>query len=223
MNVIKNTSENKSFAKGLNFFKLFWIFYIGCFAGVIIETIWCIVTNGVLESRTALIILPLNPVYGFGALLMSICFFKFSNKNNGIIFIGCMILGGAFEYLCSLFQELVFGTVSWSYSTDSLGIFERTSLVYCVFWGVLGLAWIRGICPYLSNLIEKIPNRVGIALTYVLLTVTIIDITFSSLALFRQLERREGIPATNIIQQFYDNNLDDNTLKKIYPNMVPVK
>lgn len=223
VNNLKDSNKAKSFAEGVNFFKLFWIFYIGCFAGVVIETIWCLLRNGVIESRTALILLPLNPVYGFGALLISICFLRFSNRHNGIIFVGCMVLGGVFEYLCSLFQEMVFGTVSWSYSADSLGIFGRTSLVYCIFWGILGIAWVRGVYPHLSNLIQKIPNEIGIILTYVLLVITIIDIIFSSLALFRQLERREGIPATNVIQKFYDKNLNDDALKRIYPNMTPVK
>ena len=57
-------NKEKSFANGFNFYKLFWIFYIGCLAGVIVETIWCIVTNGYFEYRTALILEPLNPVYG---------------------------------------------------------------------------------------------------------------------------------------------------------------
>lgn len=220
---INDKKYKKSFASGLNFFKLFWIFYIGCFAGVIIETLWCIVKNGVVESRTALIFAPLNPVYGFGAVLMTICFLRFSSNKNGTIFLGCMIAGGIFEYLCSLSQEIVFGTISWSYPSDSLGIFQRTSLIYCVFWGILGIVWVRGIYPYLSYLIEKIPNRIGKFLTYFLLVAIIFDMIFSSFALLRQLQRREGIPATNSIQHFYDNNYNDSVLKKIYPNMVSVR
>ena len=223
IDVTKNNNREKSFAAGLNFFKLFWIFFIGCFAGVIIETVWCILSNGVLESRTALIILPLNPVYGFGALLITICFSRFSSNKNSIIFLGCMVAGGIFEYMCSLFQEMVFGTVSWSYASDSLGIFERTSLIYCLVWGVLGVMWVRGIYPYLSNLIQKMPNDIGRFMTYSLLLIIVIDIVFTSLALFRQLQRREGIPATNTVQRFYDKNLDDATLKEIYPHMTPVR
>ena len=226
MNInINNIQSNKekSFAEELNFFKLFWVFFIGCFAGVIIETIWCAISNGVIESRTALIILPLNPVYGFGALLISICFVRFSSNKNETIFLGCMVVGGIFEYLCSLFQEMVFGTVSWSYASDSLGIFQRTSLVYCFIWGILGVMWVRGIYPYLSNLIQKIPNDIGKFMTYCLLIIIVIDIVFTSLALFRQSQRREGIPATNIVQKFYDKNLDDAKLKEIYPNMIPVR
>jgi uncharacterized membrane protein len=223
IDITEKQNKEKSFATGVNFFKLFWVFYIGCFAGVVIETIWCLVTNGVIQSRTALILSPLNPVYGFGALLMTVCFVRFSNRKNGTIFLGCMVIGGLFEYLCSLFQEMAFGTVSWSYSADVLGIFERTSLIYSVFWGVLGVFWIRVIYPWLSNLIERIPNKVGVGLTYLLLILIVIDMVFSSLAVYRQSQRRQGIPATNIIQEFYDEKLSDDVLKDIYPNMMPVR
>lgn len=221
--VIEANMKEKSFADGLNFFKLFWIFYIGCFAGVVIETIWCLITNGVFQSRTALILAPLNPVYGFGAVLMSICFVRLRDNKNVSILLGCMIVGGAFEYLCSLFQEMLFGTVSWTYSSDSLGIFQRTSLIYCTFWGMLGLLWIREIYPLLSNIIERIPNNIGRTLTYILLIFVIFDCIFSSLAVYRQMQRRHNVPAINFIQQFYDDNFDDTTLKKIYPNMMIVK
>ena len=68
--------DNKSFKDEFNLYKLFWIFYIGGVAGVIVETIWCIITNGYFEYRTALILEPLNPVYGIGAILISILLFK---------------------------------------------------------------------------------------------------------------------------------------------------
>lgn len=222
-NITKQENVEKSFAKGLNLFKLFWIFFIGCFAGVIVETIWCVYKNGVLESRTALVFSPLNPVYGFGAVLITLCFVRFSSKKKATIFFGCMFIGGAFEYLCSLFQEMAFGTVSWSYSSDVLGIFERTSLLYSVFWGILGLIWVGYIYPKLSNLIEKIPNGIGVNLTYFLAAMITIDMVVSSYAVYRQSERREGLPASNEMHEFFDTRFNDDVLKAIYPNMTPVR
>jgi uncharacterized membrane protein len=217
------TEIKKSFAKGLNFYKLFWIFYIGCFSGVVVETVWCILTNGYFESRTALILSPLNPVYGFGAVLISVIFIRMIDKKNIYIFLGCMFVGGLFEYLCSLFQEIFFGSVSWSYQADSLGIFQRTSLVYCIFWGFLGIVWVRVIYPLLSKSIETIPNRIGKPLTYVLLVAVILDCIFSSAAVLRQEERKHGIAARNAIERYYDSNYGDDVLKKIYPHMTFVK
>ncbi|MDD3304127.1 MAG: putative ABC transporter permease [Clostridia bacterium] len=218
-----NPKKEKSFATGLNFYKLFWIFYIGCFFGVVVETIWCIVTNGYFESRTALILEPLNPVYGIGAVLISVCFVRMTGWKNIFIYIGSFVVGGAFEWLCSFFQEMVFGTVSWYYGKDTLGIFERTSLVYCIFWGFLGILWVRLIYPFMSKMIEKIPNKVGKTLTWILIFIVSFDILFTSGAALRQKERRAGKEPNNIIEQFYDEKLNDEVLKKYYPNMTVVK
>ena len=131
--LMKN-SKNNNFANGYGFYKLFWIFLIGCIAGVIVETLWCLFTTHHIESITALVIGPFNPIYGFGAVLMTLIYIILKNKNNFVIFITCSILGGLFESLCSYIQELLFGTVSWYYESDSLGILgQRTSIVYCLF------------------------------------------------------------------------------------------
>lgn len=217
-----NKIKEISFANGLNFFKIFWIFFIGCFFGVVVETIWCIIKNGVIESRTALVLEPLNPVYGIGAVLISICFIRFKDKNILITFLGSMIVGGVFEYLCSLFQEIVFGTVSWNYGPETLGIFGRTSLIYCVFWGILGIVWVKVIYPFLSDIIEKIPNKYGKLLTYILIFIVSFDMIFSTLAVYRQSLRRNNVESTNVIWEFFDKHYPDEVLRKIYPNMVIV-
>ena len=62
-----------------------------------------------------------------------------------------MFLGGGFEYLCSLFQEKVFGTVSWDYSHQMFNIGGRTSLKYMIIWGVLALIVVKVIYPFYLN------------------------------------------------------------------------
>lgn len=212
--------ENTDKTKKISLYNLFWIFYLGCLAGVIVETIWCICTNGYFEYRTALILEPLNPVYGFGAVLISICFHKAQGWKNIFIFAGSFIIGGLFEALCSLFQEYVFGTVSWMYSKTNFAILgRRTSLLYCLFWGLLGIVWVRVIYPTLLKLIAKIPKKISSVLTWFLVVLFSIDVLFSCGALLRQKERRNDIPATNIIDTFYDTHLNDEKLKFFYHNM----
>ena len=216
-----NNEKDKSFAEGLNLYKLFWIFYIGCLAGVIIEIIWCLVKNGYFEYRTAMILEPLNPVYGFGALLLTLCFSKVKKLSDILIFVYSFIIGGLFEVACSLFQEFTFGTVSWHYTENYLPILgNRTSLIYCLFWGILGLLWVKFIYPFLTKTIEKLPNKVGKILTYILVVYVSFDIIFSSGAVLRQRERRNGIPADSAIDRFYDSHFDDETLKFFYNNII---
>lgn len=59
-----------SFASGLNFYKLVWVFAISCIIGFVLETLFCLVTKGYIESRQGMLYGPFNQVYGFGAVLM---------------------------------------------------------------------------------------------------------------------------------------------------------
>ena len=82
--------ETSHFAAGATFHKLFWVFFIGSFAGVVIETIWCIITRGHYESRVGLIYGPFNLVYGFGALALTYSLYKYRNRSavySGIFWI----------------------------------------------------------------------------------------------------------------------------------------
>jgi uncharacterized membrane protein len=217
--MMKELAEQKPFASGLNFYKLFWIFFIGCFCGVFVETIWCFITRHHFESRVGVIYGPFNPVYGVGALLLTLCLYKLSKKRDLWIFLGSMIIGGLFEFLSSFLQELTFKTVSWEYSNAQQNLFGRTNFLFAFFWGILGLLWVKDVYPKLSDLIEKIPRKPGIILTWVLLTLMVLNITISALAVGRQTERREGKPATNAISRFLDEKYTDDYLKNIYPNM----
>ena len=204
------------------FRSLFWIFFIGCFIGVVVETIFALVTTQKLESRAGVVYGPFNPVYGFGAVLMTVCLYKLKEKRDLWIFLCCMVIGAAFEYLCSLLQEVTLGTVSWQYDQQMFDIGGRTSLLYAFFWGILGLLWIKFLFPLLSKWIEKIPNKAGVVLTWILLVFMVFNMAVSLLALERQAQRREGVPANNVVAQFFDDRFPDSRLDRIYRHMYVV-
>ena len=79
---------------------------------------------------------------------------KLSIDNNSVRFI-CI------EYLCSFFQEMLFGSTSWDYSNIPFNLNGRICLLYSVFWGILGILWIKEIYPRMAVWILKIPNKVG--------------------------------------------------------------
>ncbi|MEG0615332.1 MAG: putative ABC transporter permease [Oscillospiraceae bacterium] len=216
-------STEKSFADGYNFYKLFWVFFIGCFVGTIIEMFFCFISMHVIESRAGVIYGPFNPVYGFGAVLMTVGLQKFANKHGIFAFIGSAIIGTAFEYFCSLFQELAFGTISWEYSDAPMNLHGRVALSFSVAWGLLGLIWIKGAYPWLSKKIEKIPNKVGKPLTIILTIFMVFNLGISAIAVARQTARHNDVPATNGFTQFIDRHYTDEYLKKIYPHMEVVE
>ncbi len=210
------------FAAGLCFCKLFWIFFIGCFIGVAVETLWCLITRHRLESRAGVIYGPFNPVYGFGAVLLTLCLHQLRKRRDLWIFFCSMVLGGAFEYLCSLAQELAFGTVSWEYSHTKFNVGGRTNLLYSFFWGVLGIIWVKDLYPFLSRIIEKIPKKPGVVLTWALCAFMVFNMGISALASARQADRAKGIPADNSIARFLDAHYPDAFMYQIYPNAMPV-
>ena len=212
--------KKETFAKGFNFYKLFWIFFIGCFLGVVIETIWCLVTRFKFESRSGLIYGPFNLVYGFGAVFITVALYWLRNKRDLWIFLGGTILGGAFEYLCSYVQQAMFSTVSWEYSNMPFNLHGRINLTYSFFWGILALLWVKEVYPRVSNLIEKIPAKIGKPLTYILLLFMIFNSAISAMAVNRQVERRNNIEATSSVDVFLDKHYPDELLKKVYANMI---
>lgn len=49
------------FATGLCFYKLFWIFLVGCVIGCLVEMLWCYLNEGFFESRQGLILRSFFP------------------------------------------------------------------------------------------------------------------------------------------------------------------
>lgn len=212
--------EEKPFAYGMGFKKLMIVFIIGSFVGCILETIWCIVTRGHFEVRTGLVYGPFVPVYGFGAVVMTLCLRRFYKARDLWIFAGSAVIGGVFEYAASWVQEFLVGTVSWDYSGMRFNIGGRTNLLYAFIWGILGLLWVKDIYPVISKLIEKIPKKIGNALVIAFTVFMVFDAVVSIAAINRQNERKEGIPPENSFEVYLDEYLPDEYLEFVYPNMV---
>lgn len=82
-NTLIDLHEQKAehFASGVNFYKLLLVCFIGSFAGVVVELLWCLLRHGYLESRSGLVYGPFNLLYGAGAVALTGCLYKF--RNNG--------------------------------------------------------------------------------------------------------------------------------------------
>ena len=208
--------KKEVFAKGLGFKKLFWLFMFGCLFGCVCEMVYHFINHGDWVSRQGVIYGPLNPVYGFGVVIITVFLAKI--KNPWLIFIGGMLLGGGCEYICSLFQETFFGTVSWNYSNKFLNFHGRTSLFYMLVWGILAIAYIKLIYPLLVKLIEKIPVRIGNVLTVILGIFMVVNLSISMTACLRKEERNQGIPASNSFEVFLDKKYPDKRLDEIFEN-----
>lgn len=216
----KIPESGQVFAKGICFYKLFWVFVISSVIGVFIESVWCLFRHGYIENRSALIYIPFNMVYGIGAMVMTWALYRWRDKKDSFIIVMCMIIGGVLEFSLSLFQEKIFNSVSWDYSSFQVNFGGRTNLLYSFFWGFLGLCWIKFLYPILSAQIEKIRPKTGKILTVLVSLVLVVVMGISSFALLRQENRLKGIPPKNQLEVLADKYYDDEYLKKVYPNMI---
>ncbi len=207
------------FAKGMNLDKLIWVFLISAFVGDIIETIFCRVTGGVWMSRSSVIFGPFSFVWGIGAVLLTVCLIRLRDKNDRWILLAGALLGGAFEYLCSVFTELVFGKVFWDYSDMPLNIGGRTNLLYMVFWGILGLVWVKIAYPPLDRFIEKFPPVAAKIVTWLIVVLMVLNGLFTVAVMLRYNERQADQPPSNILEEFIDKTYDDDFVENRWQNM----
>lgn len=217
------TDEKYVFAKGICLDKIIWVFLVSALLGDFIETIYCWVVGGTWMSRSSVLYGPFSIVWGIGAVVLTIVLSKFAEKPDRYIFLVGALIGGVYEYACSLFTEIFLGTVFWDYSWMPFNIGGRTNLLYMGFWGILSVVWIKLIYPKMSYFIEKLPALQGKVITWILVIFMICNALISSMAMVRYTQRQDGIEATTAIDNFLDSNYQDELIEKVWPNMVITK
>ena len=118
------------------------MFTVCCVIGLIIETVYhmVIVDPGHYQDRAGMLFGPFSPIYGCGAVLMTIFLNRFHKSNWLVIFLVAAVIGGAFEAFVSLFMQYAFGAVAWDYSNMPGSLFGgRTCLPFMACWGLLGV------------------------------------------------------------------------------------
>lgn len=212
--------QNRHFARGLNLYKLLLILYIGSFAGVVVELFWCFLRHGYLESRAGLVYGPFNLLYGVGAAALTVFLYRYRNRGRWLSFLVGMVVGSAVEYACSWAQETFLGSRSWDYSDMPFNLNGRICLLYSVFWGFLGILWLKNLYPRMAAVIIHIPDKWGRILTWALFAFFVFDAVVSLLAVMRWHGRVTGVGASNALWRFFDLRFPDGRMQKIYANLV---
>lgn len=213
------SKDDKPFAYGFCFTKLFYLFMIGSFIGTILETIWAFCVDGHFEMRVGMVYGPFIPVYGGGACFLTAALYKLYKLNDTLVFVISAFVGAGFEYFCSWLQEQMFGTVSWDYSDTPFNLDGRTNLMYALIWGFLGLVWVRYLYPWTAKLIEKIPKRAGAIITTFLIVFMAFNGFMSVTATARWTQRAEGVPASNSFEEYLDEKFDNEKMEFLFPGM----
>lgn len=211
-------AEKTVFAQDCDFYKIAMLFIIGAFLGDITETVYCRITAGVWMSRSSVVWGPFSIVWGLAIAAVTGLLYKYKDRSDSFLFWVGTFLGGAYEYLCSVFTEMIFGKVFWDYSAMPFNLGGRINLLYCFFWGIASVVWFKKMYPFFSGWIERIPIRPGKIITWVLVVFMFCNVMVSGIALVRYDQRSEQIPATEDWQRMMDEHFDDVKMEHIYPN-----
>lgn len=214
----------------LNYFNLFWVFFVCSVLGLILEEVWhmVVVDPGVYQDRAGMLFGPFSPIYGFGAVLMTMALNRFYKENPLIIFLVSALIGGAFEVFVGWFMQTSFGVVSWSYShirlfgmPDPIAVLTggRTCTPFACMWGLGGLIWIKVLLPRLLKLINMIPWKRRYSATVILTAVMLIDGVMTLQSLDYWYQRVNGTVRNIPVAQFYDKHFDNEYMENRFQSM----
>ncbi len=207
------------FAQGFCLDKLVWVFLISSLLGDLIETVYCGVIDGKWMSRSSVLYGPFSFVWGAGAALLTVALKHLTGKSDRYIFAAGFVIGGVYEYSCSVITEVLFGTVFWDYSSMPLNIGGRTNVLFCFFWGTLAVIWVKEVYPRLSELIESLPHLSGKVITWVVLVFMLCNALLTGAAMARYGTRSVRQKAENSFEEFLDRHYTDDYMEARWKNM----
>lgn len=207
--------------KAISYPLLFWLFVVGSLLGTVCEGVWHFLHHGVWAKRVATLWGPFCIIYGVGAVVMYMLAVKLQHRKLAVQFLCFALTGSAVEYLCGLFQEVCFGTISWDYSRHTFNLGGRISLRMTVLWGVMGLAMMYVLLPVILRAFNRARLCQRPVLCRLMTVFMCINLLMTSAALMRWEKRTQepALTANNAIERYLDARWPDERLQERFPNM----
>lgn len=162
---------------GIYIAKIIMYFIVYSFFGWIMES----VLKTILQKKpvnSGFLYGPFCPIYGFGAIIM-FAFLQSFKENLVLLFIIAFFVLSLWEYIVGLLLEKIFNTKYWDYSENKFNIQGRVCLMNSLFWGILGVVFIRYIHPFIIEKIDIISTNDLLFLTVTLSAIIIVDLITS--------------------------------------------
>lgn len=213
--------QEKVFAQGWCFVKIFVFFVLGCIIGTYYEEILWFIRFHERVNRQGIFYGPFSPIYGLGISIFVIFLGRNAEKRSWLkTWAWSALIGGCTEYATSLIAEKIFGSTIWDYSNVPTNINGRTTLLFMIFWGLGGMVLMKLVYPFISKWIEKIPYKIGQPVFCIALALMIVDLVLSYGAMGRRAMRDQGMPPQTFIGEFFDRVYPDEYIDEKIPAMV---
>lgn len=206
----------------MSFLLLFWIFITASILGLALEDIFHVLVYGGYESRAGFVWGPFSPIYGVGAVVLTLFLNRFYYTHDLVIFLVAMVLGAMLEYGASWMMETFWHAIAWDYTGTFGSINGRTNFFFGVMWGTLGLFWVRFVLPVIKAVQQRFTGKGGKLLkivSWLLVVFIAVDAVMTVLALHREGQRAENIPPATQIDVMLDEAFPDWWLQERFHNM----
>ncbi len=136
--------------------KIFWYFLIYSFLGFLLEVLFARITRSGKQDRKCMVLLPLCPVYGLGAVLIVRLPAAVQSRPLLLFLCGALAATGV-EYFMDWFYEKALGVRFWDYSALPWNLNGRVCLLFSGAWGLLSLALAAWVHPAVARWVSVIP------------------------------------------------------------------
>lgn len=119
--------------------KLFWLFLIGSVIGVLLEGLFCLISKGAWETHVVSVYLPINPLYGAGAVLFYVGAVRLQNKNIWCRVLFMTLSATVLELICGLLIRYALGMKAWNYENNFMNYHGIICLGFSLAWGIAAM------------------------------------------------------------------------------------
>ncbi|MDD3341617.1 MAG: putative ABC transporter permease [Bacilli bacterium] len=155
----------------------FLIFMIYAVIGWVVELITMFITEHRFINR-GFLIGPWLPIYGYGALCMTILLTPY--KNDLFVLFGMAVLVcSILEYITSYLMEKLFKARWWDYSDRKFQLNGRICLSNAILFGIGGVILVRFVNPVILYFLNNNPLFILNTVTAILLIIFLLDNIFS--------------------------------------------
>ena len=152
-------------------------FILYSFAGWLLES----VSKSIIEKKlvnSGFLNGPICPIYGLGAIIMTL-FLSFLKDNPVLLFIAAFFILSIWEYIVGVVLEKLFKVKYWDYSHLKFNIQGRVCLKNSIYWGILGVAFICFVHPFVQSNVESIQINILLAIDIIVSVLLIFDVIIS--------------------------------------------
>ena len=164
----------------ISFLRYLLLFFFYSTAGWVVESTYCSIGEKRLVNRGFMKV-PMCPIYGTGALVMTLFMYNPYKDRPLIVFLLGMLLCDIVEYFTSVIMETLFHARWWDYTYEFLNIKGRICLKHTLFWGIASVAFVYILHPGVDKTILGFSDKTIIVLSVVILIIFTADIVHSTI------------------------------------------